>query len=295
MSTLFLSADGAILQFLEGIRTPIVTFFACLFSLFGETLFLVLLICVVYWLVDRKLGERLVAVSFSSLVVNAFLKDLIARPRPYKAGVVTRVEVDNPLISTTALDDFRSFPSGHSQMGSGLFVSTGYHYRNRAVWWVCIGMTVGVMWSRLYFGVHYPTDVLAGCALGVLFSVLWDFIYARFESKKYYVLGFFALLSLVFLFVMPSKTMYEHCGCLLGACLALPIENNFIRFQNAKGVKNRALRLLVGLACVGAVFALFSYLPLPFLQEWFWKLVKYFCLVAVGAMLVPYLFNQLKI
>ena len=82
---------------------------------------------------------------------------------------------------------------------------------------------------------------------------------------------------------------------MLAAASALPVQEKFVKFENAKGVKNRVLRALVGLACVGIIFGLFSYLPFAFLDLWGWKFVKYFLTVLSGALLAPYLFTKLKI
>lgn len=101
--------EVSILQFLEKLRTPAATFLAGIFSLFGETLVLVALISVVYWLVDKRLGEQLVFVSFSSMSVNAFLKGTVSRLRPYAKGVVSRVEIDTPFLSTMNLEEAMSF------------------------------------------------------------------------------------------------------------------------------------------------------------------------------------------
>ena len=288
--------DILISQFFEGIRSPFLTVLAAFFSLFGESLFLIVGICVVYWLVDKVWGERLVVVCFSALSLSGFIKSAVARPRPYAAGVVSRVELDNPLISTMGLNPVQSFPSGHSVMGSSLFFTTALTYETRKWLWIfCPLMTLGVMLSRLYLGVHYFTDVIAGAAIGILFSVLWDMVYRLIPKKKYFILAGFALLSIVFVCIQPSKEAFEHCGCLCAAAIALPIEKKWIGFSNAKGWKHRLLRIVLGLACVGLVFGLFSYLPFAFLQQWGWKFVKYFLTVLVGALLVPFLFKKLKI
>lgn len=291
-----LSMDILISQFFEGLRAPFLTLLACFFSLFGESLFLIVVICLIYWLVDKNWGERLVVVTFSALTFGTFLKGLFGRLRPYAAGVVSRVEVDNPLISTTSLHADQSFPSGHSIMGGGLFFATAFTYRKKKwLWIVCPLMTLGVMLSRLYLGVHYFTDVLAGAAIGILFAVLFDVVYRFIPKKKPFVLIAFALLSILFTYLEPSKNMFEQCGCMCAAAIAIPLQEKFVRFENAKGVKNRLLRALVGIVCVGLVFGLFSYLPFAFLELWGWKLVKYFLTVLVGALLVPYLFTRLKI
>ena len=79
------------------------------------------------------------------------------------------------------------------------------------------------------------------------------------------------------------------------ATIALTVQEKFVKFENATGVKNRIFRALVGLGCVGVVFGVFSYLPFAFLELWGWKFVKYFLTVLSGALLAPYLFVKLKI
>ena len=284
--------DTIILQFFEGLRSSFGTFLSCVFSLFGETIFLIVVICLIYWIYDKKFGEKLIAVSFSSMTLNGFLKGVVARPRPYAAGVVTRVDIDTPLISTTSLDNFTSFPSGHSQMSAGLFFTSAFHFKKTWAWIVFPLATLGVMLSRLYFGVHYPTDVLVGATLGALFAIFWEFIYQKAEDKKYLVCAVFAVISIIFSIISPTKNMVETCALCVSAAIALPIENKYIDMQNATGVKNRLLRAVIGLAIVAVVYVGFSVLPWqPLWMKW----IKYFFLVIVGALAVPMLFKKLKI
>ena len=285
----------SILQFFENLRCIFATIFAFLFSLFGETLFLVVLICLIYWIWDKRLGEKLVIVSFSSMSLNAFLKTLIARPRPFTTGKVSRLDIDTPILSTTNLHPFESFPSGHSQMSAGMFFTGAFHFKKKWSWIVFPLLTLGVMLSRLYFGVHYPPDVLVGATLGIAFACFWEFLFQKKESWKYYILIGFSLLSVLFCIIAPSKSSLELCGCLCATAIGLPLENKYLAFENATTGKNRVYRALIGLACVGAVFGLLSLLPFAFLELWGWKLVKYFLTVLTGVLLVPYLFKKLKI
>ncbi len=289
--------EMSILQFFENLRNGFGTACAFAFSLFGETLFLVVLICLLYWIYEKKLGEKLVLVSFSSMTVNSFIKLAVARPRPYTTGKVSRVEIDaDPLLSTTELMPYESFPSGHSQMSAGMFFTGAFRYKKWWAWVLFLLLTLGVMWSRLYFGVHYPTDVLVGAALGILFACFWELTYQKFEKAKWYIFAGFALLSIVFTCIFhTNKSMVEICACTLASAICLPIENKFIKFEDAKGAKNRILRALVGLGCVGAVFALFSFLPFGFLELLPWKFAKYFLTVSAATLLVPFLFKKLKL
>ena len=175
--------EQTILRFFENLRSPALNFFAGAFSLFGETPVLVALISVVYWLVDKQFGERLVLVSFSSMSANAFLKGVVARPRPYASGAATRVEIDTPFLSTMNLEPNMSFPSGHSQMSAGLFFSAAFRLKKGWAWILAPVLTLLVMLSRLYFGVHYPTDVLGGALIGTLCAFLAVWIVDAVEKK----------------------------------------------------------------------------------------------------------------
>lgn len=281
-----------ILRFFENLRSPALTFLAGAFSLFGETLFLVALVCVVYWLVDKSLGERLVLISFSSMSFNAFLKGVVARPRPYAAGGVERVEIDSPLLSTLNLEDNTSFPSGHSQMSAGLFFTVAADKKRKSLWILAPVCTLLVMLSRLYLGVHYPSDVLCGAALGILFALVWELVYARLPEKKYLFAAGFAAISLILLAVSPNKSLAELSACATAAAIALPLENKFVRFEVKRGALKKLLRALAGFACVGAVFGVFALLPWEFL--WL-KWLKYFSLVLTAALAAPKLFVKLKI
>ena len=287
-----------ILQFFENLRTGFGTACAFVFSLFGETLFLVVLICLLYWIYEKQFGEKLVLTAFSSMTVNSFLKLVIARPRPYTVeGGVSRVDIDaGPLLSTTELAPLESCPSGHSQMSAGMFFTAAFRYKKWWAWVVFPLATLGVMWSRMYFGVHYPTDVLFGATLGALFACLWEFIYKKLDKHKWWIFGVFALISIVFMCIFhTNKGMVEICACTTAAAICLPLENKFIKFADAKGAKSRILRALVGLVCVGAVYCLFSFLPFHFLELLPWKFVKYFLTVSVATLLVPFLFKKLKL
>ena len=92
------------------------------------------------------------------------------------------------------------------------------------------------MLSRLYFGVHYPTDVLVGATMGALFAIFWEFIYQKAEDKKYLACAVFAVISIVFAILCPTKSMVEMCALCVGGAIALPIENKYVDLQNATGI-----------------------------------------------------------
>lgn len=110
------------------------------------------------WALDRERAPcwlRATATVGGAYALNTALKLAIRRPRPRLAGLP-------PLTGTpTRL----SFPSAHA---STSFAAAGLYVRLGLPAPALYGLAGGLAASRLYLGVHYPSDVLAGAALGAL-------------------------------------------------------------------------------------------------------------------------------
>lgn len=104
----------------------------------------------------RLLGARLAAGLVISNVLVLLLKILAARPRPYE--VLQGIHV----LDT---DQFSSFPSGHAaNVFMAAFILSIHYPKYR---WAFYGLAIVVSFSRIYVGVHYPLDVVAGALLGI--------------------------------------------------------------------------------------------------------------------------------
>lgn len=134
------------------------------FSVLG---IIVLLVFTYLLLVGKqRTGWFMVFAVVGGTVISTVLKMLFDRPRPDLTGVA---EV------FTA-----SFPSGHATVSAVVFLTIGAmlaeaspeRQLKRFFVGVAIGLTVLVGVSRIYLGVHYPTDVLAGWSLGAAWALL---------------------------------------------------------------------------------------------------------------------------
>ena len=126
-----------------------------------------------------------VALLFGLIVCNLTLKPLIARPRPYT------VEGYEFLLMIEEQSE-KSFPSGHSVAVFEIAFAVAFATRGRGKKWGIIAYICAVLiaYSRLYVGVHYPTDVLAGAVIGTVCGILGclvvDKIYKKFIEKRIY-------------------------------------------------------------------------------------------------------------
>jgi membrane-associated phospholipid phosphatase len=97
-------------------------------------------------------------IGFTFLLVDAIFKEFLWRARPFEVLPELPVLVTRPVTS--------SFPSGHAASAFAGAVATARVLPEARV--LCFGLACVIAFSRLYAGVHFPTDVLAGAILGVL-------------------------------------------------------------------------------------------------------------------------------
>jgi undecaprenyl-diphosphatase len=165
------AADRTILVWTAGLRSPrITTFMVGLTALGSPKALAVMMIVVLGVLIalrDRWRAFHLTVAGVGTWMLQTVTKDLVERPRP--------IEVSH-LVSVSGY----SYPSGHALAGAALYVTLAIaatrHLRARAAKGLAIGgavllvMLVGI--SRVYLGVHYPSDVVSGIALGTAWAMI---------------------------------------------------------------------------------------------------------------------------
>ena len=112
-------------------------------------------------------------------IAGTILKDLFHRPRP-------------DLVPYSAYFSGASFPSGHSLMSAVTYLTLGAllarsHERRRLKAYfllVAISLTFAVGVTRVYLGVHWPTDVLAGWTAGAVWALLCWLLARRLQSQR---------------------------------------------------------------------------------------------------------------
>jgi len=150
-------------------------------ALGGPTVLGLAVAAVLGYLVLYGLFRNALFVLFASAggwILNEILKQIFARPRP---TVVPHLREVMSL----------SFPSGHALTSAVVFLTLGALLMRVAerplVKWYCIGVamlaTALVGASRVYLGVHYPTDVLGGWLIGLSWALLCWLVERSIEQR----------------------------------------------------------------------------------------------------------------
>ncbi len=119
------------------------------------------------WLEERYGAMKFIAfATLGGVVLSSILKHFYHRPRP---NLVARLSA----VYTT------SFPSGHSMLSATVYLTLGLlmasFVRQRRLKFYFVSLALGVTFlvgvSRVFMGVHYPTDVLAGWSAGLTWAL----------------------------------------------------------------------------------------------------------------------------
>ena len=251
--------DVLILKALESIRCGFLDVFFSIFTLFGEELVVAGVIAVIYICFNKEFGERAIVTVLSASCITTAVKSGVRRLRPYAAGNVTKA--DNFL--TADLDADMSFPSGHATASSGFFAALSIRFRKAYIIAPSAVLVFLIVLSRLYLGVHYPSDVLAGLVVGIGMAFLWALVYKGFYKARLYIYLGFAALTLIPLFIpaMQTKSMFEMSAIALATAIGLIVENKFIKFEDTDKWVKRIVRLALMALIAAILYLLLGLLP----------------------------------
>lgn len=126
-------------------------------------------------------------VLFADGIVDGIIKPLVARWRPSNDPVIKyTIQVVNGM----RLKDF-SFCSAHAANTMAIAVFFSLLIRSRLMTLTLVCWSLLNCWTRLYLGVHYPSDILCGlligCAVGCLVYLIYYKVYYRISPKIKYI------------------------------------------------------------------------------------------------------------
>ena len=319
-----------VIKVIQGIENPALTAFVKFFTAMGTAYFYVPLILLIFWWIDEKRGFRMGVLIIVSAWINSFIKDTLKQPRPFDL---------DPSVGL-AFEPTYGAPSGHAQLSLSFWVPVAAWLSNiwarkkpglmkpdslnpamkRGITWTAtIAFLLFMGYTRLYLGVHFPTDLFLGWIIAALILVVW-FLPGPFLMEKLATTGVrfqnicAALIALLMNGLYPEDRTMP--ALLLGFCVGYTFMKRRFPFSsrgeiNGKrpGVPVFSLRALVGFAGLAIIYAalrlvlpgegsLFASIPLWGETSPFYELGRFvrYCLVGFWASAgAPYVFRRMGI
>lgn len=290
-----------ILKALASLRNPVLDKLMQGVTYLGEELVFMAVALILFWCVDKWKGYFILAVGFIGTILNQFLKLAFRVPRPW---------VKDP--SFEIVESARngaggySFPSGHTQNAVGTFGGIARGTKKTWLRVVLIVLSCLIAFSRMYLGVHYPTDVgVALVTAVVLIFVLYPIMQKAKNDPRwmYGVLGCMTLVAIGYLCYLnlwkfPAdldadnyseglSNGWKLFGALGGLIVAYSIDERKIRFREQAPLPGQICKVVVGLALIvglksglKAIFGMIS-------DGAFWDAARYFLIVVFAGAVWP--------
>ncbi len=290
------------LWLLEGLRTPFWDKAMQLVTHFGEELFVIAIICILYWCVNKQLAYQLGFSYFTAGLSVQVLKITFRIPRPWVLDPSFHA-VESAVPKATGY----SFPSGHTQGAGCLFVTLSLQTGKGLLKALCILVFALVGFSRMYLGCHTPRDVIAAAGTAVFFSCLVqhfrDFLLCGTRHLKLVALTLgvcsaaaaaYALLLLRsgIIAVPFASDCCKAAGAGLGFAAGWYVERTKIQFDTKTRRRWYQIpKLAIGIAAVllikqGSEIILGASIPA--------KMLQYFLMVVWVLVIYPFLFSRNK-
>jgi len=185
--------------------TPLMKFFTYL----GYPQAYMIIVAIIYWSIDRKLGLRLAIFLPLVASLNSILKQAFHAPRPYWL---------DPDIKAIHVSNGFGMPSGHAQ-ASMVWIYAGALLKRKWFWVTAVTIVFMIGLSRIYLGVHFPSQVFFGWIIGMFLIILFIraearvlawFLNLRFSSQLMLIGGISFLILLlggVFVFCLRNWEM----------------------------------------------------------------------------------------
>ncbi len=298
-----------------------------LFTWMGYPQAYLLLIVLVYWTIDSRLGIRMAIFLGVGACINSLLKMVIHSPRPF--WVNSQIEAIHPA------NGF-GMPSGHAQSAT-VWLLISVYLKKKWFWMLAVTIAFMIGLSRAYLGVHFPSQIIIGWLLGTGIIVCFIKFELRvinwFQKKRTaYQLLLVAGMSLMFIlagllvkFGMENWTMplewisnasvymplegsgllsysiislLGNAGGFLGAATGSILIIRSGGFSSAGIWWKRLLRCIIGLIILAALYIALTYVSPDennTLLFGIWRSWSFFIILFSGIYLLPVLFARMNL
>ncbi len=277
-----------LILWLQSFRGPAADTFFKLITFLGEEKLYLILLPLIYWCIDKRVGLRLAVLVMASNLANQALKYTFRLPRPAE-----------PPVRRLGSEVGPGFPSGHTQTATVAFGYLAVRIQRWPAHLAAAALVFLVALSRMYLGMHFPHDVVGGLLFGyvVLFVYVKGMPAAEGAWRSLPRAGRYALalgVPLAAFIVMgilwPGSDVASSLGTLAGFGVGAVVEGEAVRFSTAGTALQRALRFLAGFSGVAVLYFGLKTVPL---EAPAWDLLRYAGVGFFGSAMAPWLFVRL--
>jgi len=275
---------------IQQINTPLLdSFFRAITSL-GDESFYLLLFPFLLWCVDFYLGIRVGIIFLLSVYANNGLKEIFQQPRPFDIL---------PEIQKVYASGY-GFPSGHAQSSLVVWGSIAYWKKQTWIRNLSVLLILLIGFSRIYLGVHFPTDILGGWLFGGLILGLSYFIFLKIKldfiqnNMIFKIIGI-TLLPVILLQIQSSPDIISSVSVLTGIGYGLLLFSSSMGGIRPGNWLQRLISFLVGVIGIGIIY-LGLKLILPSEGQSFYQLFRFFRYLLLGIWIsfgAPWLFIRM--
>ncbi|MDR0877806.1 MAG: phosphatase PAP2 family protein [Treponema sp.] len=244
---------------IQTIASPPLTVFMKAVTFLGTIPAYLILIPLIYWCVDEKKAFRLGMALMISAWVNLTLKYLLDQPRPFFPGY-------DPAVALIS-ESHGGFPSGHAQNSLVLaFVLASWG--KKKLWYAAAAFfTLLIGFSRLYLGVHFPTDLFGGWVLGGIILTGYFLLTPNIEKALARgglrpALWTTAAAAFIMILYRPSESLLMPGAVVLGMGAGYSLVSHYLGFtagcQRNGAIKffTLLIRFMLGITVTFLIFVL---------------------------------------
>lgn len=288
------------LWILEGFRTPLFNQIMQIITYFGQEILTLAVICILYWCIDKRFAYLLGFTYFTAGLSVQTLKITFRVPRPWVLDPAFK-----PVSSAVAGATGYSFPSGHTQNATCLFIPLALKCDKKWQKALCILAFLLISFSRMYLGCHTPKDVLTAIFVSLFFVwLIWHFqnhLLDNSKHRKYIALALIVascavaayalLLNSGGIITSPyAKDCCKAAGAGLGFACGWYLEQSILQFDTStKRPRDQVFKAVIGLLLT---IALKELIPMILGTSSIVKFLEYFILVIWILNIYPYLFTK---
>jgi membrane-associated phospholipid phosphatase len=275
------------IRLIQGFASPALDFVMRIITETGSAAAYLILLPLIYWCIDEKKGMRLGTVVLVSAWVNVSLKLLLNQPRPFFAAYDPSVGMISERLG--------GLPSGHAQNSLVLWIIIASWGKKKRYFAAAVLFCLLIGFSRVYLGVHFPTDVAGGWILGGLILTVYFLLGKRIETllmRGGIRAGMIAAAAASFVMILyrPVPEALMPGAMFLGMAAGYALNKRYIGFTGA-GVLNRtgadkfltlAVRFLLGITVTALILLVLRKYILIYKLSGYYMLLYFLGYAAAG-------------